>query len=453
MYAYVISKNNKKLMPTNPCNARLLLKNNKAKVVLRCPFTIQLLYDTGEYTQPVFVGIDDGSKIVGLASVGNGKVYFAANLNLRTDIHEKMSSRQEARRSRRNHLRYRKPRFLNRKRKSLPPSILARKDEIIRVISSLPLPIEEIIIEDVQVDIRKIVTPDIKGFGYQESNKIDENLRKAIVLRDNCSCQNKKCYQSQKIKGLEVHHIIHKEDGGPDTPENLITLCDKCHNDYHKNKISLEIPTPSSDFRSLKEAMHVMQGKTYLRTELAKIAHVSLTYGYITSENRKKNNLPKEHFIDAIVIAGSAFRNPKTDLQDIKLGTLSTKEIPKQFFSVSFLPRQQRKLFFSLPKKGKGRVPYEVNNFVATDRKRVIVGKNPKLFGKTDVPQGFTVFRKGDLVKVKGFIKEINSIYSNGALAFARIKGEPNSSSPKNIKLLRKRQTIKYNICLYDSIN
>jgi len=434
MYAYVISKNNKKLMPTNPCNARLLLKNNKARVVNRCPFTIQLLYDTGEYTQPVRVGIDDGSKIVGLASVGNGKVYFAANLNLRTDIHEKMSGRREARRCRRNRLRYRKPRFENRKGRALPPSIFARKDEIIRVISSLPLPIEEIIVEDVQVDIRKIVTPDIKGFGYQERNKMDENLRKAIVLRDNRRCQNKKCNRKE-IKRLEVHHIIHKENGGADTPENLITLCDICHDDYHKNKSKLDIPAPSSDFMSLKEAMHVMQGKTYLRTELSKIARVSLTYGYITSENRKKNNLPKEHFIDAIVIAG---------LQNIK-------EVPKHYFSVSFLPRQQRKLFFTLPKKGKGRVVYEVNDFVATDGKKVILGK--KQFGKTTVKDGFTVFHKGDLVKVKGFVKEINSIYSDGTLAFARIKGEPNSSSPKKVKLLRKRQTIKYNIFLYDSIN
>ncbi|WP_286818832.1 MULTISPECIES: RRXRR domain-containing protein [unclassified Desulfobacter] len=41
-------------MPTNPTNARILLKQGKAKVIQRTPFTIQLLYETTEYVQPVY---------------------------------------------------------------------------------------------------------------------------------------------------------------------------------------------------------------------------------------------------------------------------------------------------------------------------------------------------------------------------------------------------------------
>nr|MBC8229547.1 hypothetical protein [bacterium] len=52
-------------------------------------------------------------------------------------------------------------------------------------------------------------------------------------------------------------------------------------------------------------------------------------------------------------------------------------------------------------------------------------------------------FRKGDIVKVKGkWIKQINSIYSNGYLAFARVKGEPSCAKPKDLKLLQRGQTI-----------
>ena len=37
-----------------------LLKSGKAKVVRRTPFTIQLLYETTEYVQPVTLGVDPG---------------------------------------------------------------------------------------------------------------------------------------------------------------------------------------------------------------------------------------------------------------------------------------------------------------------------------------------------------------------------------------------------------
>ena len=44
---YVISKSGKPLMPTKRyAKVRILLKEKKAKVVQRKPFTIQLLYET-----------------------------------------------------------------------------------------------------------------------------------------------------------------------------------------------------------------------------------------------------------------------------------------------------------------------------------------------------------------------------------------------------------------------
>jgi hypothetical protein len=59
---YVISKDGKPLMPTKRHGkVRRLLKQGLAKVVRREPFTIQLLYDTTTYTQPVVVGVDNRS--------------------------------------------------------------------------------------------------------------------------------------------------------------------------------------------------------------------------------------------------------------------------------------------------------------------------------------------------------------------------------------------------------
>jgi len=67
---YVISKDGKTLMPTKRHGkVRRLLKQGLAKVVRREPFTIQLLYDTTTYTQPVTVGVDIGSKMVGISAI------------------------------------------------------------------------------------------------------------------------------------------------------------------------------------------------------------------------------------------------------------------------------------------------------------------------------------------------------------------------------------------------
>ena len=91
-----------------------LLKDGKAKVVRRTPFTIQLLYDSPEYTQPITLGVDAGSKVVGLSATTEKKELFVSEVTLRDDIPELLSTRRQNRRTRRNRLRYRMARFLNR---------------------------------------------------------------------------------------------------------------------------------------------------------------------------------------------------------------------------------------------------------------------------------------------------------------------------------------------------
>ena len=54
----VINMRGQPLMPTTPGKARKLLKQDKARVISSSPFTIQLLYATGETKQPVRLGTD-----------------------------------------------------------------------------------------------------------------------------------------------------------------------------------------------------------------------------------------------------------------------------------------------------------------------------------------------------------------------------------------------------------
>ena len=101
MFVYVLNKEGKPLMPTNPAKARMLLKFNKAKVVRKTPFTIKLTYDSSSYTQPIIAGMDTGSKVVGCAAIANGNVLYQSEVTLRQDVSDKMQQRQMYRRTRR----------------------------------------------------------------------------------------------------------------------------------------------------------------------------------------------------------------------------------------------------------------------------------------------------------------------------------------------------------------
>ena len=89
-------------MPCSPRKARLLLKQKKAKVVRRTPFTIQLLYGSSGYKQPVSLGVDMGTRHVGISATTEKDVLFEAEAQLRTDIVELLATRRQFRRSRRN---------------------------------------------------------------------------------------------------------------------------------------------------------------------------------------------------------------------------------------------------------------------------------------------------------------------------------------------------------------
>jgi len=73
MNVYVINQNGNPLMPCKPAKARKLLRDKRARVVNRCPFTIQLLWNCKENVQEVTVGIDKGSSVTGLVVLEMGK--------------------------------------------------------------------------------------------------------------------------------------------------------------------------------------------------------------------------------------------------------------------------------------------------------------------------------------------------------------------------------------------
>ena len=295
-------------MPTeNHAKVRVLLKNKKAKVVKKCPFTIQLAYNSTNYTQEISLGIDAGSKHIGLSATTKDKVLFESDTELRNDIVDLLSTRRQNRRARRNRkTRYRKPRFNNRKRGDewLAPSAQNKVDTHLAVVKKVHeiLPITKVIVETASFDIQKIKNPTISGTEYQKGEQLDFwNVREYVLFRDGHICQC--CKGKSKDTILNVHHIESRKTSG-NAPNNLITLCKTCHSGYHAGTIML--PKSIRRGMSFKDAafMGIMRWAFYNR--LKKIyPNVNLTFGYITKDTRIKNGLPKEHYIDARCISGN----------------------------------------------------------------------------------------------------------------------------------------------------
>lgn len=247
---------------------------------------------------------------------------FKGTIELRTDVKKKLEVRRGHRRYRRQHKKYRPARFNNRssskKEGRIPPSIKQKKDSILRVVNQLNtwVRIDKIYLEDVLIDIRAL-EKDYKPYKweYQQSNRLDENLRKAVVLRDRNTCQDCSATKTR----MEVHHIIPRRLNGGDSIHNLITLCSICHKKttgeelFHSHRFYQKMKGRSIPFI---DAMHVMQGKNYLQNALKEIVSLSLTTGGNTANKRIDWEIHKTHANDAIVICNLAVKPEQCEIKN-----------------------------------------------------------------------------------------------------------------------------------------
>ena len=317
---YVLNKNGQPLMPTNRHGkVRRLLKINKAKVIKRCPFTIQLLYNTTNCIQNITLGVDAGSKHIGLSATTKDKVLFETDVELRNDITKLLEARRKFRHSRRNRkTRYRKRRFNNRvssKRKGwLAPSIEHKIQTHFAMVEKVHkmLPITKIVVETASFDMQLLKAqlegePIPKGMDYQKGELTGWNIREYIFHRDNYTCQW--CKGKSKDLILVTHHHAYWKGDHTNKSSSLITLCNTCNDSkYHKKEANRLWGWEPKITNSYKHAafMNVMRWVFYNRLKEI-YANVSMTYGYITKNTRIKNNLPKTHYLDARCISG----NPK----------------------------------------------------------------------------------------------------------------------------------------------
>lgn len=392
---------------------RRLLRDGKARVVRTEPFTIQLLYDSTEHTQPVTLGVDAGTGHAGLSVTTESRELFAAEVTLRRDIQNLLATRRESRRTRRNRkTRYRAPRFNNRRRPDgwLAPSVeqsVQSHIALIRKVHSI-LPVTKTVIEVAQFDTQLLKNPDIQGEQYQQGEQLGFwNVREYVLFRDGHTCQH--CKGKSKDKVLNVHHIESRKTGG-DAPNNLITLCETCHRKYHSGEIKLKVRRGVS----LRDAalMSIMRWTVYNRAK-EEFGDVRMTYGYITKNTRIRCGLEKSHAVDARCISGYPLAEPAEILWQLRQRR-----------------RHNRQLFKANTPKGgmrkRNQAPYHVKGFRLFDKVRYkgiecfVFGRRSsgsfdiRLFDGTRVNAGVT-YKKLQFVGVSGtFI--INQLKRNLAI-------------------------------------
>jgi len=341
---YVISQSGKPLMPTIRFGkVRKLLKSGKAEVISRKPFVIKLLYETSEIVQPLTLGIDPGANTIGVSvRKEDGGIVFAAELETRTlEVTENMTERKAHRMARRRNSREKQKRRAKKNNtafekkeyqikgcekpitcKLIKPGRIkflsrAREDKwfaptcrhlfnthinFIKKISKI-LPIAKVIVEYSKFDIHKIDNPDVKGKGYQNGRmKGSTNVTEYTLCRDQHTCQLCK----KKTGEMQVHHVIWLRDGGSDTPENTVTLCESCHSNVHtKPKINQKLKEMFEGIKKRYVHATILNSimPAFLEWLEREFNYVSITYGYETKDKRREFKFPKTHWIDAYLIS------------------------------------------------------------------------------------------------------------------------------------------------------
>ena len=321
----VVDAEHHPLAPCSPRRARILVKQGKANGRHRNGIYYITLHRTipQESIQSATLMIDPGKSFTGLAIVrddqhNNRTVLFCATIRHRNDVKKRLTQRASFRRTRRGRLRFRKPRFSNRRRPVgwLTPSLRSRLDNTLTWVSRLSalVAISDIHIETAQFDAQRLRDPEIHGKDYQQGPLYRTTLRAFVIHRDNSTCR----YCGKKAKPVELDHVIPRSNGGPNTPWNLVVACHKCN--QRKNNKSL------AEFLK-RQPQRLADIEAQLQKPLASAAHMNVIIPELlrrlrqqghhvtehdaaqTAANRQTLNVAKDHHIDAAVLGEHANRD------------------------------------------------------------------------------------------------------------------------------------------------
>ena len=326
---FVLDTEKRPINPIHPGQARQLLRNKKAAVFRRFPFTIILKESRSDSPiSPLRLKIDPGAKHTGIALVNDatGEVVFAAELKHRGfAIRDALTSRRQLRRSRRDRkTRYRQPRFLNRTRPEgwLTPSLQSRVDHIKTWVERLRklAPIQAISQELVRFDMQLMLHPDIQGKEYQQGTLAGYETREYLLEKWGRQC----AYCGVKDVPLQIEHIHPRAKGGSNSITNLTLSCEKCNTKKGTRDIKEFLKKdPSRLERILKQAQRPLADAAAVNTTRFALLNtlketglpIETGSGGLTKYNRNNQNLPKTHWLDAACVGTST---PILNIKGIK---------------------------------------------------------------------------------------------------------------------------------------
>ena len=307
---FVLDTDKTPLDMCHPARARKLLREGKAAIYRKEPFTIILKRKVEDPPQKEYrLKIDYGSRHTGLAILKGENVCWLGQLEHRTDIKKNLDQRRGYRRRRRSaNLRYRKPRFLNRTRPEgwLPPSLQSRVNNIQTLVSRLTklVPLGVISYENVKFDTQLLQNPDICGTQYQQGTLAGYEVREYLLEKFQRRC----VYCGVDNVPLEVEHLTPRSRGGSNRVGNLAIACHKC-NQEKGNQTAEEFGFPEVRKQaqaSLKDAAVVTATRWAVYRMLESFGlPVECGTGGRTKLNRVSFDLPKEHYYDAVCVGVS----------------------------------------------------------------------------------------------------------------------------------------------------
>lgn len=360
-YVYVQSKSGKPLMPTIRCgHVRQLLKEGRAKVVERKPFTIQLIYETEDTTQPLYLGIDPGRTNIGVAVIReDGSAVLTAQLETRNkEVPKLMASRKVHRMARRkmgrrdkrrrrarsagttapkptidrilpgaekpivcHDIRNKEARFNNRRRKEgwLTPTANHLLQTHLNLVKKLQryLPITHVVIElnrfafmamdDPRIQRWKFCRGPIYGIGSVKDAVYAMQEGKCLFCDNTIEC---------------YHHVVPRHLGGSETLDNRAGLCEKHHTLVHTD------PKWTAKLSAKKAGLNKKYGAVSVLNQIVPFLVDSLvsqfqercfvTTGQETYYYREDNGIPKNHYLDAYCVACSVVRPTKIQVPEGK---------------------------------------------------------------------------------------------------------------------------------------
>ena len=320
MRVFVLDKNLQPLDPCHQARARELLDKGRAKVFRRYPFTIVLQDRVFEasVTHSHRIKIDPGSKVTGIAVVQEetGRVTNALEVSHRgQQIKNSLESRRSLRRGRRNRkTRYRKPRFLNRTRRTgwLPPSLESRIANIetwVRRIRKV-CPVTAVSQELVRFDLQQIQNPEISGVEYQRGELFGFEVKEYLLQKWNRKC----AYCGVENVPFEIEHILARSKGGSNRVKNLCLSCHSCNQakgnkpveEFLKKKPEVLKRVMAQAKASLKDAASVnaTRWELYRRFQSTGLSP-EVGSGGRTRFNRKTRGIEKQHWTDAANVGAS----------------------------------------------------------------------------------------------------------------------------------------------------